>query len=252
MEIDIITILILCVIFLIAGFVDSIAGGGGLITLPSLLMFGLPPLVALGTNKFASTCGTATAVVNFQINKKINWKQIVIGIPFSLLAAFIGTKFINAINQEIVAKIIVILLPIAVIAVLVPKKKKINSTKEYKYIPLKIIAICSVIGMYDGFFGPGTGTFLTIFLYYFTNNELINSSANAKVFNLCSNIASLLVFIFANKVILILAIPLAIANIIGNYLGSFLAIRKGDKIIKVFLIIMLFIIMINLIYKFYL
>lgn len=252
MELEPFTILILIFVFFIAGFIDSIAGGGGILTIPALFLAGIPPQTALGTSKFASTFGTGVAVINFAVNKKITYKVITHGILFSLAGALLGTKVILLINQAIAGKIIIFMLPFAIIATLLPQKAKPSgldslSAKDYY---LKIPLICFVIGFYDGFFGPGTGSFLTLLFYLFTKMSLIGATANTKVFNLVSNAGGLVVFIISVKVLFILAIPLALANITGNFFGSKLAINKGDKIVKIFLLIIFIILMTTSIFHF--
>ncbi|MDD2634747.1 MAG: TSUP family transporter [Bacteroidales bacterium] len=252
MEFEIGVIVLLSIAFFIAGFIDSIAGGGGLITLPSLLFAGIPPQLALGTNKLASSFGTGTAVLNFLINKKMLWRVLLAGIGFSLVGSFAGSKTILLLDPDLVGKIIIFLLPLGIVATLIPRKGKTNSntlTKIDYY--LKIPLICLIVGFYDGFFGPGTGSFLTIGFFFFTNMKLIQATANAKVFNFMSNIGSLVAFLIGGKVLFMISIPLALANITGNYLGSRLAIKKGESVIQIFLIIALVLLLISLIWKYY-
>lgn len=245
-----VTIILSAVSFL-AGFIDSIAGGGGLLLLPSLIIAGLPPQVALGTNKFASSIGTGTALVNFILKKKVVWKIAASGIAFSLIGSIIGTKTILIFNNETVGRIIIFLLPLAMLITLIPQKgHKTRTDLSSMDLYFKIPLICLFIGFYDGFFGPGTGSFLIIAFYIFTGIGLVKSSATAKVFNLASNIGALIVFILGGKVIYLLGIPLAAANIAGNYFGSNLAIKKGSNTVRFFLLLSLTILMISLIWKY--
>jgi hypothetical protein len=245
-----ITIILSAASFL-AGFIDSIAGGGGLLLLPSLMLAGLPPQVALGTNKFASSIGTGAALINFILKKKVVWKIAGSGILFSLLGSYIGTRCILFFSNEITAKIIIFLLPFAMLITLIPRKER-ETGKEPSVLDLavKIPLICFLIGFYDGFFGPGTGSFLIIAFHLFIGLGLVQSSATSKVFNLASNLGALAVFILGGKVIYMLGIPLAVANIAGNYLGSNLAIKKGANAVKFFLLLSLSILMISLIWKY--
>jgi len=252
MEFSIFTIVLLCLAFFIAGFIDSIAGGGGLITLPSLLFAGIPPQLALGTNKLASTFGTGTAVFNFVRSKKIIWKVVAFGIAFSLGGSFLGSQTVMIFNQDIVGKIIVFMLPLGVIAVLIPRKGIISGCELTKRdLSLKIPLICLIIGFYDGFFGPGTGSFLTLSFFFFTRMKLIDATANAKVFNLLSNVGSLTAFIIGSKVLFLLAIPIALANMAGNFLGSRLAIKRGEGVIKFFLVFAFIMLLGSLVWKYY-
>ena len=245
-----ITIILSAVSFL-AGFIDSIAGGGGLLLLPSLLLAGLPPQVALGTNKFASSIGTGTALINFILKKKVVWKIAASGIAFSLIGSFIGSKTILLFRNETVGRIIIFLLPLAMLITLIPQKEQATGNEPSRFdLAVKIPVICLLIGFYDGFFGPGTGSFLIIAFYIFIGLGLVQSSATAKVFNLASNLGALAIFILEGKVIFMLGIPLAAANILGNYLGSNLAVKKGANTIKFFLLLSLSILMISLIWKY--
>jgi uncharacterized protein len=252
MDFSLSVIIGLSLAFFIAGFIDSIAGGGGLITLPSLLFAGIPPQFALGTNKLASCLGTGTAVFNFVLNKNVNWKVIAFGLLFSLGGSYIGSSMVLVLDQEIVGKIIIFMLPIGIISILIPRKKIITGSnlKNLDFI-LKIPIICLTIGFYDGFFGPGTGSFLTLSFFFFTKMKLLDATANAKVFNLASNIGGLTAFLIGGKVLFLIAIPLAIANMAGNYFGSKLAIKKGESVIKFFLILAFVLLSGSLVYKYY-
>jgi uncharacterized membrane protein YfcA len=245
------SIFILSFMSFLAGFIDSIAGGGGLIMIPALVIVGIPPQVALGTNKFAAFFGTSTALVNFIRKGKVIWKIVVFGLVFSLIGSVIGTKLILYFDQKTTAKIIIMLLPITALITFLPKKQLKTSGTElsrrnlYVHIPL----LCVIIGFYDGFFGPGTGTFLILGFYLFLGLHLVNASAVAKVFNITSNLGSLFTFALANKVLYSLAIPLALSNVVGGYVGSLLAIHQGQKFIKIFLLIVFIILFATLIVK---
>lgn len=252
MDIDIWLIMILSAASFLAGFIDSIAGGGGLLLVPSLLIGGLPPQIALGTNKFAATLGTSAALTNFIFNKKVIWKIAAIGIVFALVGASIGSKAILSFDSEMVGKIIVFLLPIAIFVTLTAKKGSnknldLKSKKIYILTPI----ICSIVGFYDGFFGPGTGSFFIIAFSLLLGLNLVSASATSKVFNFISNLGALVIFVLNGKVIYHLGIPLAIANILGNYVGSHLVIKKGARVVKIFLIISLTILMISLVWKYF-
>jgi len=236
---DPVVILLLSLMSFLAGFIDSIAGGGGLILLPSLLLAGLPPQSALGTNKFGSMVGTAAALANFTKSGKVIWKIAGIGLVFSLAFSVIGTRAILYFDQATTAKIIMALLPVTAVVTFLPKKQLKTSISDfsakelYVYTPL----LCAAVGFYDGFFGPGTGTFLIVGFYMFLGLHLINASAVAKVFNLASNVGAFVTFALAGKVLYGIGIPIAAANLAGGWLGSILAIRKGQTFIKVMLLI---------------
>lgn len=245
---------ILSLVSFLAGLIDSIAGGGGLLLVPSLLIAGLPPQTALGTNKFAATIGTSTALLNFVLHRKVIWKIAIYGIIFALLGGFAGSKAILSFDNKVVGKVIVFLLPVAAIGVLYPKKGSTTEKSSFSKLDLflKVPLICSPIGFYDGFFGPGAGSFFILAFYLFLGISLIHASGTTKVFNFLSNLGALVIFIFENKVIYLLGIPLAFANIAGNYVGSHLAIKKGEKIVRAFLLISLSVLFVSLIWKYFL
>ncbi len=247
-------IILLSLMSFLAGFIDSIAGGGGLILIPSLLLAGIPPQAALGTNKFAAIFGTSTALANFMKNGKVIWKIAGFGLAFSVIGSVIGTKAILYFDQNTTTKLIVMMLPITAIVTFLPKRQLKTSISDfskrdlYLYTPL----LCLIVGFYDGFFGPGTGTFLIFGLYIFLGLHLINASAISKVFNLASNVGSFVTFAFANKVLYDIGIPIAISNLVGGYLGSILAIKKGQRFIKISLLIVFGILFITLIHRIWL
>jgi len=246
--------IILSVVSFLAGFVDSIAGGGGLLLVPSLLLAGLPPQTALGTNKFAATIGTSTALLNFVRSRKVVWKIAVYGIAPALLGGFFGSKVILSLDNKIVGKMIVFLLPLAALAVLYPKKTNPDAKKDHFSrldLFLKIPMICFPIGFYDGFFGPGTGSFFIISFYLFLGIGLLQASATTKVFNFLSNLGALVMFLFESKVIFLLGIPLALANIAGNVVGSHLAIKKGAKVVRAFLLLSLCVLFASLVWQYF-
>ena len=244
-------ILLLCIMSFLAGFIDSVAGGGGLILIPSLLIAGLPPQTALGTNKFAAICGTSTALVNFIRNKKVIWKIALAGLAFSLVGSVLGARAILYFDQSTTAKVITVMLPIAVIVTLLPKRQLKTTGAEFtkKDIFLYTPLICFCVGFYDGFFGPATGTFLIFGFYVFLGLHLLNASALSKVFNVASNFGSFVTFVFAGKILYAVGIPIALCNVAGGYLGSTLAIKKGQGFINAILLIVFAGLFVTLIFR---
>lgn len=239
---------------LIAGFIDAIAGGGGLLTVPVLLITGNPSHLALGTNKFSATLGTIVALRNFAKSHLILWKMALFGLIFSLLGAWLGSKLTLYIDVEKLGKIIVLLLPFGMLATVLPRKKNDTTNKPIQGHKFWIILplICFMIGLYDGFFGPGTGSFLILAFHWILSIQLLSASATAKVVNLGSNISALIVFLVYDKIIWDIAISMAIASMLGNWIGSKLAIKIGYNIVKKCLTISLFLLFITLIWQFFL
>ncbi|BBB89530.1 MAG TPA: sulfite exporter TauE/SafE family protein [Methylomusa anaerophila] len=235
----------------VAGFLDSIAGGGGLLLLPALLFSGLPPQIALGTNKFAATIGLFGSFINFVINKKVMWEIVKRGIVFSLLGGFLGSRSILLFSNEAVGKIILFFLPLALLATLIPRENKGGEAGAPPgMLPVKIPVICFAAGFYDGFFGPGSSSFLILALNLFAGLDLVNASATAKPFTVISCITSSMVFLWNGKVLISLGLFLAMANIAGNYAGSKLVIRKGTTVVRTWLVASLVILFVFLSLKY--
>ncbi|WP_095229897.1 TSUP family transporter [Helicobacter sp. 13S00401-1] len=247
---DIWILVILAVIFFLAGFIDSIAGGGGLLTMPSLLLAGISPEIALGTNKSIVTLGTLTALINFIRHKLLNYKAAIVGSITGIIGAFFGAKTVLLLDTHVIYKVFFIILPIALILTLIPKKNSDKTVMNRKDIYLFTPIIALVVGFYDGFFGPGTGSFLILGFSVVIGLNLVHASALAKAINLSSNIGSLVTFILAGKIMYAIILPLIIANMLGGYAGSSLVIRKGQKIVKIFMLVVFFAIFISLIYKY--
>jgi uncharacterized protein len=248
------TIIFLCISAFVAGFIDSIAGGGGLISLPALLAAGIPSHIALGTNKLQSMCGTSFSVINYARKNKIIWKAALTGLPFALIGSWIGARTTLIIPSATLAKVLIFMLPPAVILMLASNallNKKTDTTKCNSNMYLNISIVCLMIGAYDGFFGPGTGTFLIVLMVLLCKIPLINASATAKVFNLASNVGAVLSFMISGHIYYALAIAMAVSNIAGNLTGSSMAIKKGNPFIQKFVYIAIGILFIYLIWNNY-
>lgn len=237
-----------------AGFIDSVAGGGGLILVPSFILAGLPPQVALGQEKIVSTLGTIAAIRNFMRNKRIVWTAAASGIPAGLIGAYFGAEAILYFDPDTIGKIILAMLPIGIFLSFIPKnngnidaEKPINKHVIFFGVPSAVF----VIGFYDGFFGPGTGSFLILALHYMLKFDLIAASATSKLFNFASNMGALVAFMLAGSVLYALAIPLAMMNLLGNHLGSASAMKYGPKLIQRTISLSLTLLMCSLCYKFF-
>ncbi len=244
----VIGITILVVASFISGFLDSIAGGAGLILVPAFILTGIPPQLALGQEKLVSTIGTFSAIYNYFKNKKIVWKIVAYGIPPALIGAFLGGKIILSIDESIVGMIIFLLIPFGFLISFISKKdhskKEFTLTKKIMFLVLPLL--CLAIGFYDGFFGPGTGSLLIIALSYFIRLPLLQSSATSKIFNLASNVGAFVIFFIEGKMLFLIGIPMIIASIAGNYTGSNLTLRNGEKIIKPLIVTSISILFISL------
>lgn len=211
---------ILFFVAVIAGLLDTLAGGGGLITVPALILSGVPPLAALGTNKLQGSIGTATATYMMLKNNKISWDGIKNLMLFAFIGAAMGTIAVQFINTDVLSFIIpAVLLFIAIYFIVSPSlthsstKPKV-SRKKYQY------GVIPFIGYYDGMFGPGTGSFFALSGVACRGQDLLTSTANAKPLNFSTNIASLIVFLFAGQILWAAGILMMIGQVIGAWLGS--------------------------------
>lgn len=236
-DITIIWIIIFIITGFIAGYIDSIAGGGGMIQVPVLLYSGIPPIFVLATNKMASLFGTLMATIKYFLSKKISLKVVSIAIIPCLLASYIGSELVMYIPEYIIQWAILIAIPIALFFLL--KKSKNMDEKNTKLSNKNIILATAPIGFYDGILGPGTGTYMTISMKKFLHLDYIIATASTKPLNLATNVGSAIAFVMAGKVLWMIAIPMAIANMMGSYLGTHFAIKGGEKFIKKVLIFVL-------------
>ncbi len=233
----------------LAGFVDSIAGGGGIITVPVLLAAGLPPHVALATNKLGSSFGSFTASMNFIRKGLLTFKEVYIGVIFTFIGAIIGTKTILLINTDILNKIIPVMLAIIFVYTLLnPKFGRLDKTSRLKK-PLFFLIFGLLIGFYDGFFGPGTGTFWTIALVVLMGLNLKKATATTKVMNFTSNLASLGMFIIGGQVLFFIGILMGMGQMIGAYVGSSMVVKKEVTFIRTFFLFIVGITILKLIYE---
>ena len=226
--------LVLPFVFL-AGWVDSIAGGGGLLSLPAYLAAGLPPHVALGNNKFSSCFGTFFAALRYWRGNLVDVPVALAGALAALVGSFAGTRAVLAVKPDFLNVLLIILIPV-IAAFTLWKKGFGEEARQGEIAPARRRALGAaagfVIGFYDGFFGPGTGSFLIFFYTLVLRYNLVGANANTKVVNLASNIAALAVFLLHGKVLFALGIPAALAGVAGNLLGSHLVLRKGARRIR--------------------
>lgn len=216
----------------VAGFVDAIAGGGGLLTVPALLLAGLPEQTALGTNKMQACCGTALAVRNYARGGLIKWPEVRAGVMWTLVFAALGAWAVTMVKPDFLRRIIPwLLLGIAAYTVLAPR---MGSEKRAARMGAGTFALLggAVLGFYDGFFGPGTGSFWTVGCVLLLGHELRQATAYTKVMNLTSNLASLAVFAAAGHVRPNVALPMIAGQLIGAHIGSHTVLKNGPAIIR--------------------
>ena len=234
--------LIVCPMLFLAGLVDAIGGGGGLISLPAYLLSGVPMHNAIATNKLSSACGTTLTTLRFIRQGLVNWKIAVPTILFAMAGSSLGANLSMKMEEGIMQNILFIVLPIVAFVVMNPKLFQDNAgAKVVLSTRLWVTAILSsfLIGMYDGFYGPGTGTFLIIAFTVFAKMDLRSANAQAKVINLTTNITSLTIFLLNGQAVILLGLAAAVCNMAGNYVGSGLAMKQGSKVTRPVIVLVL-------------
>ncbi len=251
MQITLQMLLIVCPLVFLASFIDAIAGGGGLISLPAYLIAGLPPHIALGTNKMSSTMGTIISTVRYCKNAKPHVKLAAVSVVFSLIGSYIGSNLVLLVSESFLRSVLVFVLPVVAAFVLFSKKLG-KSDKPFSPQGLKDYFAASIIsfliGGYDGFYGPGTGTFLIISFLWIMKMDINSASANTKIVNLASNISALVVFLINGKVFFTLGLIAIVFSVSGNYLGSQLVLKRGFGIVKPVIILVISILFCKLVF----
>lgn len=247
MELSIETYLIVLPLVFLAAVVDSISGGGGLISLPAYTLAGLDYGLASGCNKFSACFGTLSSVVRYFKGGKILWLPALIAAAAALPGAWLGTKLSMLLSNDFMNIFMICATP--VVGILVVLKK--DTDAHPKPMTKKTYFFCFlsglIVGAYDGFFGPGTGTFLILLFTSLTGMDMVTASATAKPVNLASNISSLITRIAAGQVIFTLALPAMCFSIAGGWLGSKLALTRGAKFIRYVMLAVLALLVLTLI-----
>lgn len=233
MEVTLEMYLILCPLVFLAALVDSIGGGGGLISLPAYLLTGLPPVMASGSNKFSACFGSLTATFKYLRQGKLLMKPALLAVAGALPGSFLGAELLRHTPEAFVRTFMLIAIP-CVALVLMFKRVPENGT--LKKMTRGRLAACLLIGLgcgiYDGFFGPGTGTFLIILFTWCVGMDMVTASGTAKLVNLASNIGALVALVGSGNVLYRLALPAMVLSMAGGYLGAFLALKKGAQLVR--------------------
>ena len=252
MELTPVSFLIVCPLLFLAGFVDSIGGGGGLISLPAYLLAGLPVHRAIATNKLSSACGTSLSTFRFLRHGLINLKLAVPSVAAALAGSSLGAQLSLMVSEDVMKYILFAVLPLAAFFVL--NRHLFRDYGGKAAVTRRTVAVCIlaafIIGGYDGFYGPGTGTFLIIAFTVFAKMSVSSANAQAKVINLTSNISSLAVFLLNHQVVFLLGLAGAVCNMAGNYLGSGLAMSRGSKIVRPVILAVLLLLFLKIIIGF--
>lgn len=237
-------LLIICPLVFVAGFIDSIAGGGGLISLPAYLIAGLPPHNAIATNKLSSCSGTIITVAKFAGAGCIPWRESLVGIPFALAGSWIGTRIALSLDDSIFKMILLVILPLTAAYVLLSRGLDRSEATdkpplEARRLAMFIALIAFVIGVYDGFYGPGAGTFLLLLLTGIARLSIKKSAGLAKAINLTTNCTAMVSYLVSGKTVLMYGIPAAAFSILGNWLGSRCFLKNGTRIVKPVMLVVL-------------
>jgi uncharacterized membrane protein YfcA len=238
---DTVTLILLCLFAFSAGFVDAIVGGGGLIQTPAALVLlpQFPVATVIGTLKIPAFVGTGFATSQYLKKVTIQWRLASVMCATAFIAAFAGSETLTLISNRYMKPIIFMVLIIVAVYTYTKKNfgqhthKTHSAKKELAYTLL----ISIVIGFYDGFIGPGAGSFLVLAFITLRGLDFLHASANAKLINLCTNFGSIILFLLKGVILWSVAIPMAVCNGLGGMLGARLAIAKGNRFIRIFFLI---------------
>jgi uncharacterized membrane protein YfcA len=234
-------ILLLSASSLFAGFIDAVVGGGGLILIPAMLILlpGAPVATILGTNKFASCAGTTIAVQRYARHVAIDWPTILPAALTAFVFSFLGSRTVTLLHTAFMRPLVLVLLVLVAIYVFVVKD--LGLAHEPRFAPKKAkwlgVLIGAGLGFYDGFFGPGTGSFLIFLFVGVFGFDFLSASASAKVINWATNIASVIYFGWSGNIIYQYAVPMAVCSVLGATIGTWLAIAKGSRFVRIFFLV---------------
>ena len=234
-------IITLCLAAFAAGFIDAIVGGGGLIQTPiGLIMLpNLPVSAVIGTLKVPAFSGTSFAAFQYLKKVEMNWKLLLIMMVLAFPSAFLGSTLLTYVSNDFMKPLLLIVLSFLVIYTYAQKNFGQHITKSHSAQTqiLYAVLISFIVGFYDGFIGPGTGSFLVLAFIALMGFDFLHASANAKMVNLATNFGSICLFMLKGKILWAIAIPMAFCNAFGGWLGAKLAISKGNRFIRIFFLV---------------
>ena len=239
-SVTITTFVIVCPLVFLGGFVDAVAGGGGLISLPAYMFAGFPPIFAIGTNKMSSGMGTLVSTFRFGRRGNIPWRSAVPCVIMALIGSASGARVALMVDADLFKKLMLVIIPITAYYVL--RTKNLDADREPLGARQTVIRACITalaIGFYDGFYGPGTGTFLILLLTSFAHFRLGDANGTAKVINLTTNISSLTVYLLNARVVIALGLVAGVFGIAGDYIGVSFFNNKGSQAVKPIMIVVL-------------
>ncbi len=237
--------LIVCPLAFVAGLIDAVAGGGGLISLPAYMIAGLPVHYAIGTNKLSSGMGTAIATARFAKNGYIQWKRALACAAFALAGSFSGARLGLALGESLMTWLMLVILPLTAIYILRGKALADKESLPAARTWLICFLIAFGVGVYDGFYGPGTGTFLILLLAGLARLKVTEANGTAKVINLTTNITGLVVYLMGGKVLILLGLCAGVCSIFGNGIGTRVFEKGGTRAVKPVMILVIGIFMVR-------
>ena len=232
----------------LAGFVDGIGGGGGIISVPIYLLAGLPTHFALGTNKMSSCIGTAVSTARYIRNGCVDWGLAIPSAILAICGAYVGTSLQLLADERILKYVLLLVLPI--VAVVLLRKKSLPEERGELPLWKRRLAVWGsslAVGVYDGFYGPGTGTFLLLAFCGLGRLDVRTASGNVKIANLSSNLSALVTSLLHGKVLIGVGLIAACFSIAGHWLGSGLAIRNGSKIVRPVILVVILLLTVKII-----
>ena len=249
MELTSITFLIVCPLVFLGALVDAIGGGGGLITLPAYILAGVPVHMSIGTNKLSSMTGTCFSTFRLCRNRFMDGKIVLPTIVASLIGSSIGAHLALMVDERVMKIVLLCVLPVAAFYVLKNKEMGQDGKQEVqgvlRYVIVTVAAF--VIGGYDGFYGPGTGTFLLLVYTGLARMDVRTAAGNVKLVNLASNVSAFVTFFMNGKILFTLGLAASVFSIAGHYIGAGMVIKNGTKIVRPIILVVLAILMVKLV-----
>lgn len=241
MQVEVYQLVLLCLAAFFAGFVDAIVGGGGLIQTPAALVLlpAHPVAAVIATTKIPSFCGTSFAAYQYTRKVPINWTFVTIVATIAFFSSYAGSYLLTQVSNSFMKPVLLVVLSAVAIYTYTKKNFGQHALKDHsrqKEI-LYAVLISLVIGFYDGFIGPGAGSFLILAFISLLGFDFLQASANAKLANLATNLGSITLFIVQGKILWLFALPMAISNALGGMIGARLALIKGNKFIRIFFLL---------------
>lgn len=251
MHLELDTILIIILFGFLAAFIDSVVGGGGLITIPALLFAGLNPAAAVATNKLAGTLGSFTSTLMFYRAGNLDLKSVMKFFPLSFIGSLLGAWTVHVIDPALFKPLMLVML--IAVAIYTIMKKDWGSVSTYERLtPKRLLifaAVLTLIGFYDGFLGPGTGSFL-MFAFLFIGFDFLRAAGSAKLLNFGSNVSALILFMILGQVHYAIGLIMGISGIFGSIVGSRFAIKRGSGYVRILFIVVTTVLIVKNVYDY--